>query len=146
MDARNGEDLSRTRKQRPRKQSLCSPTFRPSAPKLFEHLQRFDPKTQTNLLGLMTSRKSTARFHRLTQNPNDDPNGVGDCKDLTQKSKFKVESNPFGSAGPKRKSAILARRRRFASILRKLMFLQIQLRHRPVSCHSLRFLHPSRGR
>jgi hypothetical protein len=40
------------------------------------------------------------------------------------------------AAGPKRESAILARRRRFARILLQLMFLLLQLRHPSVSCHS----------
>jgi hypothetical protein len=92
------------------------------------HLHGFDPKTQTNLLGQMTSRKSTCTALPVDLKPKRKPKRVGDCKDVTQKSKFQVETNPFGSAKPKRKASILTRRQRFASVLYTLMFLQLRLR------------------
>jgi hypothetical protein len=61
---------------------------------------------------------------------------VGDCRELILKSKLKVDKNPFRSAEVKRKAAILARRRGFASILYTLIFLRLRPRYPPLSCHS----------
>jgi hypothetical protein len=112
---------------------------------LLERLHRFDPKTQTTLLGLMTSRESTCTAPPVDPKPKLRPKRVGDCKDLTQNRNLRSSPTSLGRPDPNENLRFWhgdgdSRESSSSSCFCCCSFDTLQ------SLATLRFLHPARGR